>query len=169
MEQSNNKFKIKDKLFSFYSNNKLKIYLFFLIILLIFISTIFLKMSAEKKNILISEKYIQAGLYLSSNINKEKSINLYEEIIISKNKFYSILALNTILEKDLILDKSKILNYFKVVEEIKKTQEQNDILIFKKALYLKKISKNSEGDKLLKNLIDQNSKIKLLAEEILAK
>ena len=53
MEQINNKFKLKDKLFSFYSNNKLKIYLFFLIILLIFISTIFLKMSAEKKNILI--------------------------------------------------------------------------------------------------------------------
>ena len=37
---------------------------------------------------------------------------LFEEIILSKNKFYSILALNTILEKKLEKDKNKIIKIF---------------------------------------------------------
>ena len=62
----------------------------------------------KKKNEIISEKYIQAGLYLSSNEMKNAK-KIYEEIIESKNKFYSILALNTILEKNLESnDKEKI-------------------------------------------------------------
>ena len=116
----------------------------------------------------MSEKFVKAGLYLSSN-NREKSKDLYEEIILSKNKFYSILALNTILEKDLVTDKNKIFQYFKIVEELNKPQEQTDLVIFKKALYLIKISNIKEGNELLKKLIDENSKLKLLAEEILAK
>ena len=62
------------------------------------ISTIFFKINSERKNILISDKYIQAGLYLSSNNDKKAKI-LFEEIVLSKNEFYSILAFNTILEK----------------------------------------------------------------------
>ena len=38
----------------------------------------------------------------------EKSKIIYEEIILSKNQFYSILALNNILEKKLETDKNKI-------------------------------------------------------------
>ena len=49
--------------------------------------------------------------------NKTESVNIYEKIILSKNKFYSLLALNTILEKNLISDTDKILNYFFLVEE----------------------------------------------------
>ena len=128
----------------------------------------FITISNEKNNILIGNKYIKAGLYLTSG-KKDQSKNLYEEIILSKNKFYSILALNTILEKDLVTDKNKIFQYFKIVEELNKPQEQTDLVIFKKALYLIKISNIKEGNELLKKLIDENSKLKLLAEEILAK
>ena len=32
---------------------------------------------------------------------------MFEEIILSKNKFYSILALNIIVEKNLMLDEKK--------------------------------------------------------------
>ena len=60
----------------------------------------------NKKNILISEKYTKAQLLLSKN-KKEAATKHYEEIIFSKNKFYSVLALNTILEKELIKDKKK--------------------------------------------------------------
>jgi len=38
------------------------------------------------KNEKISEKYIEAGLYLASK-DKEKSKEIYKEIILSKNKF----------------------------------------------------------------------------------
>ena len=51
-----------------------------------------MKIYQERENILISEKFIQANIYLSSE-NKKKSLEIYEEIIKSKNKFYSILAL----------------------------------------------------------------------------
>ena len=130
---------------------------------------VFLKANHDKKNLLIGQKYVQAGLYLSSK-NIENSIKIYEEIIYSKNKFYSILALNTILEENLVSDDKKILEYFKIVEEANKSKkEQIDLITLKKALYLKKIKKNKEGDILLNNLIDNESKFKNIAEEIIAK
>ncbi len=169
MEQNlNNKKDFKNKIIFLYKNNKLKIYSLVTILLIALFSMTILKIINEKTNNLMSEKFVKAGLYLSSN-NREKSKDLYEEIILSKNKFYSILALNTILEKDLVTDKNKIFQYFKIVEELNKPQEQTDLVIFKKALYLIKISNIKEGNELLKKLIDENSQIKLLAEEILAK
>ncbi len=146
----------------------MKIYSLLLVLLIVAASYIFFTINHEKKNNLISEKYVEAGLYLTSK-NKEKSKNLYDEIILSKNKFYSILALNIILEKDLVLDNDKILSYFKIVEELKLDREQRDLVIFKKALYLIKISNTQEGYNLLKNLIEKNSKLKTLAEEIISK
>ena len=166
MEQIDNKIKFIDKLISFYNNNKLKIYSITIILLTLLILITFLKLNNKKKNDLIAEKYIKAGLYLTAN--KEKSIEIYEEIILSKNKFYSILALNTILEKDLVLDNKKILYYFTTIDEIRKSKEQNNLISFKRALYLIKTSNIEEGKKILKDLINKNSKLKNLAEEILA-
>ena len=87
-----------------------------------------------------------------------KSIEIYEEIIFSRNNFYSILSLNMILEKNLVPDKDKILNYFKTIEDKNLSDEQIDLIVFKKALYLIKTSNIEEGNNLLKNLIDKNSK-----------
>jgi len=90
MEQNvDNKIEFKSKLDNFYNTNKIKIYAFFCILIILVISTIYIKINNEKKNALIAQKYIEAGLYLSSD-QKEKSKNIYEEIILSKNKFYSI-------------------------------------------------------------------------------
>ena len=122
----------------------------------------------QKKNILISEKYVQAGLYLADK--KEKNAkDLYVEIILSENKFYSILALNTIIENKLVDEDEKIIKYFKIVENLKLSNDQKDLLTFKKALYLIKIMKKKEGEVLLKKIVDKNSKLKILAKEILDK
>ena len=73
MEQNvNNKIELKDRLISFYNNNKLKIYVFFVTLIIILFSTVLFKVNKDKKNILIAEKYIEAGLYLASD--KKKSI-----------------------------------------------------------------------------------------------
>ena len=169
MEQNKtNKIELKDRLISFYNTNKIKIYIFIGILLLIIFSMAFITISNEKNNILIGNKYIKAGLYLTSG-KKDQSKNLYEEIIFSKNKFYSILALNKLLENNLISDKNKILNYFQIVEKINISQEQHDLIVFKKALYLLKISNNKNGNELLENLIKNNSKLNSLAKEILNK
>ena len=57
-------------------------------------------------------------------MKKKKLKNIYEEIILSKNKFYSLLALNTILEKNLINDKKKYLDYFEIIRKNKNFQKK---------------------------------------------
>ena len=167
MEQEIDKnFENKNKFFSILKENKIKLFSVLFIALALSSSFIFYKMNDNKKNILISEKYIQAGLLLTANEN-EKSKKLLEDIILSKNKFYSVLALNTILEKNLEKDENKVLNYFEVVKNLSLRQEQRDLVILKKALFLIKISKIDEGKKLLKKLIEGESKFKSLSEEIL--
>jgi|TARA_B110000914_G_C15496338_1_gene463463 hypothetical protein len=169
MEQNlNKKIELKDKLVALYTENKLKIYFIIGILLIIFITIIFININNEKKNNYISEKYVQAGLFLASD-NKEKSKDLYKEIIFSKNKFYSTLSLYTLLEKDLETDNNQVLDYFKIVEKLTKSKSQKDLLIFKKALYLIKISNIQEGNDLLTTLVASDSELKNIAEEILSK
>tara|TARA_B100001057_G_scaffold335977_1_gene336747 strand:- start:19664 stop:20173 length:510 start_codon:yes stop_codon:yes gene_type:complete len=159
---------LKDKISNFYNLHKFKIFILIFLLLSILFTTIFLQYNNQKKNILISEKYIEAGLNLATN-KKEKARLMYEEIILSKNKFYSILSLNTILEKNLISDKGKILEYFKILESSSNTKENNDLIIFKKALFLIKVSDNKTGRKLLNDLIEKDSKLKSIAEDLLLK
>ncbi len=169
MEQNlNNNNDFKEKLILFYKKNKFKIYSFLTILLIGIISITFFKIDNKKKNNLIAEEYVKAGLYLTSN-NKENAKKIYDEIILSNNKFYSVLSLNTIVEKNLETDKEKILNYFAHVENIVDSNEQRELIIFKKSLYLINISREKEGYKLLNDLIGKNSKLKSIAEEIIKK
>ena len=164
-ENIDNKMSFQDKTITFLKENKLKFIFLITSLIIIALVIILLKINYERKNKIISEKYIAAGLYLSSNQKEAKK--LYEEIILSENKFYSALALNTLLEKNLEDDKIKILNYFQILEKINSSKDQEDLLIIKKALYLMKNSEQLEGLKLLKKLINDNSKFKQIAESIL--
>ena len=163
-----NKIELKDKINSFFKEHKVKIILLICIFFIFLIIIFALKINFEKKNKLISEKYITAGLYVASN-EIEKSKQIFEEIILSKNKFYSILALNTILEKNLVTDKKKMLDYFEIVENVIENEEQLELLMFKKALYLIKNLEIEEGNKLINTLIKKNSKYNSLFEELLVK
>ena len=167
MDQSaeNNK-EFKDKILNFYSLNKLKIFFTILIIIFAIFTFFFMKFSNEKKNVIISEKYIEAGLYLaSSDMSKAKAI--YEEIIRSKNNFYSILSLNTIIEKNLVSDKNKIIDYFKTLEKSITSKDQKDLIKLKKALFLFKGSEIEAGNSLLKELIEENSNLKKIAQDLI--
>ena len=74
------------------------------------------------------------------------------------------------IENNLISDKNEILNYFQIIEKINIPQEQRDLIVFKKALFLIKISNNKkDGNELLENLIKNNSKLNSLAKEVLNK
>ena len=166
MEQNiETKLDLKDKFINFYNSNKLKILIFSIILSIALIMVMSFKYFNKKQNIMIGEKYIKAGLYLSSN-KKENAKEIYEEIILSKNKFYSILALNTIIEKDLITNKEKILKYFNIIEKSTSTKDQKDLIALKKAIYLIKELKIKEGNDLLNKLISDNSILKPIAEEL---
>ena len=89
-----------------------------------------------------------------------------EEVILSENKIYSLLALNTILEKNLESDNNKILSYFNLLEKLNFSQNTKDLIIFKKALFLIKINDPKAGNEILRNLIEKNSSLKSLAQEV---
>ena len=136
-----------------------------LIIVTVFTTMIFLNYYQNIQNNKISEKYIKAGIYLSSK-DIEKSKSAYKEIILSKNKFYSILALNNLIENDLEQNNGEILKFFEIVENINLDKEQKNLVKLKKALYFKKISRDLEGNKLLEEIIADDSIWKDTALEI---
>ena len=148
------------------NKNRTKIILFISIIILGIFLIVFLNIFNEKKNSEISEQFLKAGILLSSN-QKNESKKILEKIVLSKNAFYSKLALNILIEKNLIRDKEKVLNLFEIVEKAEKYKDQKDLIIFKKALFLIKNGNRSEGDKILNYLISSNSSVKSLAQDII--
>ena len=163
-ENLENKTDFKNRLSSFFNNNKKKIIFLLSLIIIIFSSVTIFKIQEKKNFDSIAEKYIEASLKLSSD--QEESKKIFNEILLSKNKFYSIMALNVILEKELEKNKEKILEYFNLVESINLKRNQKDLILFKKSLFLLKEG-DQEGEKILKKLIQDNSQYKSLAEEII--
>ena len=148
-----------------YKSNKKIIFTSITLIIFFLIGIAYLNYHEKSKNEKVSEKFIQAGIYVSLN-EKEKSKKIYKEIISSKNKFYSLLALNNIIDNDLEQNNEEVLELFNIVENTKIEKEQKNLVKLKKALYLKKISKDTEGNKLLKEIIADNSIWKEAAMEV---
>ena len=167
-ENIEKKQELKSRLIHFFDKNKFSFFILISLIVIAIFALSLLQINVKKKNSLIAEKYIQAGIYLANKKNADATL-IFEEIIESKNKFYSILSLNTILEKKLLTDKKTILLLFKKIEKIKTTQEQRDLIKFKKALFLINNSEFEEGKKLLQEIVDSKSGLKFLAEEIISK
>ena len=167
-ENIEKKHELKSRLLHFFDKNKFRFFILILLVVIAVFALSLFQINVKKKNSLIAEKYIQAGIYLANNKNADAT-QIFEEIIESKNKFYSILSLNTILEKKLLTDKKKILILFKKIEKIKTTQEQRDLIKFKKALFLINNSEFEEGKKLLQEIVDTQSGLEFLAEEIISK
>ena len=128
----------------------------FLLFFAVLLGLFYFNYNKNLENKEISEKYIKAGLFLSSKNNQE-SKKIYQEIVLSKNKFYSLLALNTIIDNNLESNNNEVLKLFNTVEHIKYDREQKNLIKLKKALFLIKISKQEEGDKLLSEIISDNS------------
>ena len=161
-----NNTELADKIKNLYYKNRLWIFLLASTVLIAIASVIILKTINIKKNNLIAEKYVQAGLYLASG-KDEKAKNIFEEIINSKNKFYSILAVNLIVEKNLVKEKEKIIEYFQKLEEINYSKDKSDLIKLKKALFLIKSGETKAGEDILKNLVEENSTLGKISQQIL--
>ena len=149
-----------------FKKNKILILSFILISLSSIISIFIYFDYQTKKNIDISEKYIKANHFFI-NGQTEKAKNKFREIILSNNKFYSLLALNMLIEKKLVNNKDEVFEYFQTLEKKNFSEEYVDLIQFKKALYLLKLKDFNAGQKILNNLISKNSKLKSAAQEII--
>jgi len=154
-----------EKVENFLKKNKNIFLIILTLIIFIFIGFNYFNYYQNSKNEKISERFVQAGIYLSLN-KKEKSKKIYKEIVSSKNKFYSLLALNSIIDNDLEQNSEEVLELFNIVENTKAEKEQKNLVKLKKALYLIKISKDNEGEELLGEIISDNSIWKGIASGI---
>ena len=104
----------------------------------------------EKKNNLISQEYIQAGLFFPMG---KQLIKFYKAISLSQNNFYSVLALNTITCKNMISkDENIIFEYIDYLENLNLSKSQKDLVEFKKALFLIELINFEEGKKLIEKI-----------------
>ena len=159
------KLEFKDKLLSFYNDNKLKVIVFFITIVIL-ISIILIKTESQRRNnIMLSDKFNESVLLISvGEIDKAKII--LDEIILKKNKFYSFSALNLVIDKEL-MKKEKVLEYFKIIEQLNLSEETYDLIQLKKALYIIENFNKNSGIEILNKLIKENSNLKSIAEEII--
>ena len=167
-ESINKKPELKENLRIIFNRNKKKIILILTLIAIIPVTILIWNVNQNKKNLIISEKYIEAGLLLSKG-NKQEAKILFDEIILSNNQFYSILALNSVLEKKLITDKEKIVDYFEILEKKITSKKNIDLILFKKALFLIKEKDIEKGKIILEKLVEKNSNLKTLSQEIIDK
>ena len=61
------------------------------------------------------------------------------------------------------------MKYFNILEKSISSKDERELIIFKKALYLIKNSDAKTGEDLMKNLIEQDSSLKNIIQEILIK
>ena len=102
----------------------------------------------KKINNIISEQYIQAGLYLNKREDEAKT---YMKIFYQRKMFfYSTLALEHYFRKNLESDKKNNFKYFKIIEDLKLPKEKKDLVTLKKALYLLSVSDIDNGKKFFK-------------------
>ena len=165
-DEKNNSTSFANKILNIFKKKKKTFLSILIILILALISINILKIYKDDKNKKIAEKFIQAGLLLSSKDN-DKAKSLFKEIILSKNKFYSHLSLNTLIENNLEKNKDEVLKLFEVVQKIDLDKEEMNLIKIKKALFLLKISKIKESKKLLNEVIDDNSTWSNIALEIL--
>ena len=125
----------KSRLKEFYEVNKILIYLVILILIIAIASVGFYSEVKKKKEILLSDKYLVAKVYLE-NSDKNKATNILKSVIFDNDSTYSTLSLFLILNENLIADQRELSNLFDhVLKNNKFEKEVKNLIIFKKALF----------------------------------
>ena len=125
----------KPRIKKFYESNKIFIFSFILILIILFGSFSFYLENQERKKILLSENYIQAKIYLE-NGNKNEALNTLKKVIFANDSTYSTLSFFLILNQNLISDYKEISAlYDHLLENNNFEKELRNLLIYKKSLF----------------------------------
>ena len=105
-----------------------------------------------------------------TNFYKSNKVKIYSTLTILTLTLISFSYLKYNNEKKNILDEEKFVEAVIFLDENSITlKEEEDLILLKKALYLLKEKEFKAGNNLLQGLIDKNSNLKIIAEEILRK
>ena len=125
----------KSKVKKFYESNKIFIFAFIFILMILFGSFSFYLENKERKRVLLSENYLQSKIYLEAG-NKSQAIDILKEIIFANDPSYSTLSLFLILNQKLVTDQKEVSKLFEhVLMNNKFEKEVKNLLIYKKAIY----------------------------------
>ena len=134
----------KSKLKKFYESNKILIFSSILILIIFFGSLSFYLEIKEKKEILLSENYVQAKIYLQ-NGDKIAATNMLKNLVFSNDPVYSTLSFFLILNQNLISNHKELSVLFDhLLENNKFENEVRNLLIYKKSLFNSNFTNESE-------------------------
>ena len=147
-----------EKIKNFFKNNKRKIIISILVIVLFLISFFGFKEFRNKQKINISNLYNSAVIDYSEVTKKNKSKDILLNIVYKKDPTYSPLSLYFIIDNKLIVDEKKINELFDVIiNETTLEKEIKNLIIYKKALYNADNASENELLKILGTLINSES------------
>lgn len=147
----------KEKVIKFYKSNKILIISISTIVLISFFSIVGYVEFKEKKNLLLSESYIDAKIYIN-NGEKDKAKKILKEIIFSNNNTYSVLSFFLLMNENLIKDQQEVDDLFNhLLKDGNFDKEVENLIIFKKALFKSNYSDEIELLDTLKPLINGDS------------
>jgi len=147
----------KNKFLILYEKNKILIYSLIISTIIILISFNFYFNFKQNKKISLSEKYIEAKIYLENKEN-DKAKNNLKDIIYENDPTYSTLALFLIINQKLIIDNIELSNLFNhLLENNKFTGDLKNLLVFKKMLLNSNIIDEDKLIKSAKPLLNANT------------
>tara|TARA_B100001123_G_scaffold448142_1_gene608024 strand:- start:1790 stop:2437 length:648 start_codon:yes stop_codon:yes gene_type:complete len=147
----------KSKIKKFYESYKILIISFISILVVVFVSFNFYFEGKEKKKISLSENYLQAKIYLEKG-DKNKAINTLKEIIFENDPTYSTLCLFLIMNQNLIADQKELSSLFDhIIENNQFSDEDKNLLIYKRALFSSSIFDENEMLELIRPLLKTES------------
>ena len=147
----------KSKLKKFYESNKILIYLFIFILIILFGYFSYYLESKEKKKFLLSENYVEAKIYLE-NGDKVEALNLLKNAIFANDATYSTLSFFMILDQNLIKDYDEVTSLFDhLLANNKFDREIRNLLVYKKALLSSNYVNESELLAELKPLLNKET------------
>ena len=149
----------KSKIREFYNSNKILIYLITFLLIISIGCFYYYQMSKEKKKILLSEKYVQAKVYLENGKNSE-AVEVLKNLIHSNDPTYSTLSFFLVLNENLINNKNEVSKLFDhLLENNKFDKEIRNLLLYKKALYKSDYLEESKWLEETKTLLNDGESI----------
>ena len=146
-----------EKIKNFFVNNKKRIIIVLSILILLVLGYFAYDEIGKRNKIKIADQYNNSRInYFSGNkLNVE---NKMIEIIKTKDKSYSPLALYFLLDNNIINSKEKINDLFDIIiNEISLEEEIKNLIIYKKALYNSEYASETDLLKILNPIINSDS------------